>query len=61
MLGKKLLTKTFGILNLVFNLTMGKPDLKIVDVAQTAINQFLWNNNPSKIKQHDGGKIKWGG
>ena len=49
-LGRILISKTYGISNLIYSLTMSEADDNICKSAQTQINKFIWGYKPPKIK-----------
>ena len=60
--GKILISKTFGISNLVYSMTMIDTPIDILENAQKETNKFIWNNKPAKIKHSTLiGKYEWGG
>ena len=62
MFGKVLISKTFGISNLVYSISMTETPNSVIENAQREINKFIWNNKPNKIKHSTLiGKYEWGG
>ena len=60
--GKILISKTFGISNLVYSMTMTNTPTYVLENAQKEINKFIWNNKPAKIRHSTLiGKCEWGG
>ena len=60
--GKILISKTFGISNLVYSMTMAESPINILENVQEEISKFIWNKKTSKIKHSTLiGKVKWGG
>ena len=47
-----LISKSFGISNLVYSFSNAEPYPKIVKQAQTCINEFVWNRELHKVR-HD--------
>jgi hypothetical protein len=50
LMGKILISKTYGISNLIYSLTMVDVDTDIKEKAQKELSRFIWNAKPPKIK-----------
>ena len=50
LIGKILITKTYGISNLIYSLTMSDINKKDIIKTQMEINKYLWNNRTTKVK-----------
>ena len=48
--GKILISKTFGISNLLYSMTKANSPIYILENVQKEVNKFIWNNKPAKIK-----------
>ena len=48
MIGKELISKTFGISNLVYSISMTETPNSVIENVQ--INRFIWCNKQNKIK-----------
>ena len=61
-MGRILLSKTFGVSNFVYSLSMTSPDVGTINHLQHEINKFIWNYKPPKVKHKTLiGKLEWGG
>ena len=57
-----MISKTFGISNLVYTMTMAESPINIIENVQKEINKFIWNNKTAKIKHSTLiGKVEWRG
>ena len=62
--GKILVSKTFGMSNFVYGMTMSEPTDDDLTLAQTETNKFIWGYKPAKIKhktliaKHEFGGLK---
>ena len=50
LIGKILISKSHGISNLIFSMTMGEMKNEHSKNAQDAINKFIWGYKPPKVK-----------
>ena len=48
--GKILISKSYGIPNLIYSLNMLESESKFIKVAQQEINYFIWNLKTAKVK-----------
>ena len=62
--GKILVSKTFGMSNFVYGISMSEPTDDDLTSAQTETNKFIWGYKPAKIKhktliaKHEFGGLK---
>lgn len=50
LLGRILITKSFGLSNLVYSMSVLQTPTLIIKKAQAAINGFIWNNSTTRVK-----------
>ena len=52
LLGRIYISKSIGISNLVYSMSMTEAPSDILKESQTLINRFLWKNNPPRVKHN---------
>ena len=50
LLGKVIISKTFGMSNLIYSMSNTLSNDSDIRSAQKVINNFIWSNKPSKIQ-----------
>ena len=48
--GRNLVSKTFGISNLIYSFSQSECELSVLTKAQSVLNDFIWNKKPAKVK-----------
>ena len=48
--GRNLVSKTFGVSNLIYSLSQSDCELSVITKAQSVLNSFIWKQKPAKVK-----------
>ena len=48
--GRNLVSKTFGISNLIYSLSLSEFETSHIKMSHSALNNFIWKQKPAKVK-----------